>query len=465
MDTRQKETSHCAEVPCTEIPELKRLNYFFGQMLGVQDFRTEQAYFREKLKLHNRCLHGYGTVCGLMVCPERLKEECEPTSDAERRNLEEKLKELREAIVEAKANGEEEKVQELAALAEEIKQKLEALPPAGCVEKAPVRVTVECGLALDCFGNEIIVRRPFHVDLWNYLSEADRKRVQNPDGATLYLSICYCEQPVDPVRPVLPDACGAVAECSHGKLRDAFKIQVSTNRPTEDHRCDSCCSPCHDPCLLLAVIRGFKQNKPVSADMIDNSVRRLLGTYSPTTITGISWTHGAEYSDDEAAQLLGTNRKSKGLKVTFSRPVLTSTLIRGVVDLWVIEGGRTRRAGMYSLEGDFEDLDHTQATVNEFWFRYLGDENLDPGDRVIITIRSAFILDECCQPVDGTNVGGRVPILPGYEFKDYDRLTQPVHCAQRPYGPWTSGSGAHGATFESWFYIKSDQSVSVRSRP
>src|SRR5438445_618356 len=46
-----------------------RLNYFFGQVLGVRHFRAEQDYFREKLKLHNRCLHGYGIVCGLDLAP------------------------------------------------------------------------------------------------------------------------------------------------------------------------------------------------------------------------------------------------------------------------------------------------------------------------------------------------------------------------------------------------------------
>src|SRR5262245_50795526 len=61
---------------CTTVPELQRLQYFFGQMLGVADFRSEQAYFREKLKLHNRCFHGYGTVCGLKVRPVPRPENC-----------------------------------------------------------------------------------------------------------------------------------------------------------------------------------------------------------------------------------------------------------------------------------------------------------------------------------------------------------------------------------------------------
>src|SRR5262245_13308436 len=55
--------------PCEHegAPAMERLNYYFGQQLGVCDFLDEQRYFREKIKLHNRCLHGHGIVSGLLV--------------------------------------------------------------------------------------------------------------------------------------------------------------------------------------------------------------------------------------------------------------------------------------------------------------------------------------------------------------------------------------------------------------
>src|SRR5215468_3294692 len=67
---------------CAEVPELERLNYFYGQMLSAADFRGEQSYLREKLKLHNRCLHGYGLICGLEVTPVQ-EETCCPPADKE----------------------------------------------------------------------------------------------------------------------------------------------------------------------------------------------------------------------------------------------------------------------------------------------------------------------------------------------------------------------------------------------
>jgi hypothetical protein len=45
----------------------KRVRYFTGQFLSADDFETEQLYFRDKLRCHNRFLHGYGVVTGLEV--------------------------------------------------------------------------------------------------------------------------------------------------------------------------------------------------------------------------------------------------------------------------------------------------------------------------------------------------------------------------------------------------------------
>jgi hypothetical protein len=43
------------------------LSYHFGMLLGVDDFETEQAYHRGKMRIHNAWLHGAGVVWGLRV--------------------------------------------------------------------------------------------------------------------------------------------------------------------------------------------------------------------------------------------------------------------------------------------------------------------------------------------------------------------------------------------------------------
>src|SRR6516162_9412072 len=79
---------------CLDVPEFRRLKYFYGQMLGAPDFQTEQDFFREKLKLHNRCLHGYGVVCGLLVEPVPIPKDCTAAEEAEERRLREELDRL-----------------------------------------------------------------------------------------------------------------------------------------------------------------------------------------------------------------------------------------------------------------------------------------------------------------------------------------------------------------------------------
>ena len=61
-----------------ELQSLKRLRFFLGQVLTAESFELEQQYFREKLKRHNRTLHGFGIVSGLKVIVQSGKITVEP---------------------------------------------------------------------------------------------------------------------------------------------------------------------------------------------------------------------------------------------------------------------------------------------------------------------------------------------------------------------------------------------------
>src|SRR5215470_12791998 len=230
---------------CDSMPDLARLRYFHGQMLIANDLQAEQDYFREKLKLHTRCLHGYGTVCGLKVVAVEPDSECDPQTQ------------------------------------QQASQQQQA-PQQPQQQRQPACVRIECGLALDCEGNELLVRQPLVVDLWHELTDAERKQIEDKldqnHKATLYLSLCYCVQPIDPVRPVLPDACGAVSECVFSKLRDSVRVKVTIDRPHEDHCRNNCCEKCEDKCLLLAAI-DLEKGQPVTDARINNAVRRWIAVY------------------------------------------------------------------------------------------------------------------------------------------------------------------------------------------
>lgn len=50
-----------------ETGAFERLNYYFGKLMTVRDFTTEQSYFNEKRWLLNARTTGWGVVCGLKV--------------------------------------------------------------------------------------------------------------------------------------------------------------------------------------------------------------------------------------------------------------------------------------------------------------------------------------------------------------------------------------------------------------
>lgn len=407
---------------CESLPDLVRLRYSYGMMLGADDLQKEQEYFREKLKLGHRCLDGYGTVCGLKVIPI------------------ESYQPLQRATVDVSQNDD----------------------PATTPD---LRVQIECGLALDCEGNELLVRNPLTVSLWKELTDLERERISKEGTGTIYVSICYCVQAIDPVRPVIPDSCGGISEeCVYSKLRDSVRVKVSTAPPAQNRCGEACCNKCPDKCLLLAKI-DFAKDKPITDALIHNDVRRWLTRYEPVTIMGINWCHCAGYTTDKARTLL----QSRGLTVYFSRPVLSETITDGVFDVWVIEGGRGRSGNLYNVAGRLDISTDTTGTTDFVTFVQTTGETFQEGDRVLINLRTDLILDECCRSVDGNNTGGRVPffvpdsigrpivIVP--DSTDRLRNGQPIgkqeRCLTPPhrYGGWVSGNGSPGDGFESWFYV------------
>jgi hypothetical protein len=528
ISTKQVRARHNGNGVCIEAGEFLRLKYFYGQMLSAGDFQTEQNFFREKLKLHNRCLHGYGVVCGLRVKPAPMPKECDEKDQEEVHALRQKLSDLLQKKAAQASAAEASTVpatsapatvqsqppagqtpapqapaaapttaqtpaptpsappggpqENLEAEIEEVRRMLEKFHKDHCKEEPRTRALINCGLAIDCQGNELVLREPLPVDLLATMSSQEANQLKH-GARTIYLSVCYCEKEVDPVRPVLPEACGAAMGSVFGKIQESLRVQVSLEPPEKDHRCETCCEPCKECCLLLARIDCFVPGHPLHPDHIHNEVQRPIGLYDPATIAGINWRHGHTYTQEEARELLGTDDEHgehhHGLEIHFSRPVRASTIRRGVLDVWVIEGGRGRSGNIYNKRGEFVHKPH-DGYVERIKFRDTTRETLEPGDRVLITLRTDFILDRCCRSVDGENTGGRVPLLPefarhfGHHHEEHheeghEEGELPHHakeCCEPPGhpGPWHSGNRVPGGTFESWFYIREDDDERDRDR-
>jgi len=199
---------------------------------------ADQAYFRQKLRRHNRFLHGWGVVCGLTVVAM-------PTPDA------------------------------------------------------PWQVQVGAGYALGPYGDEIYVAEPLLLDLAYCGPHAATDPCEpglphnaiSAIGREVYVAIKYAECVAQPVR-VMPSGCGCEEiACEYSRIRDSFQIECLTDLPSSHQaRLDPLlcklrakklvvtCPPCpEEPWVVLA--RVVLPNRPQAAigdDHIDNFVRRQI---------------------------------------------------------------------------------------------------------------------------------------------------------------------------------------------
>lgn len=202
---------------------LKRPGYREGNYLAHSDLALEQRYLRQRLRRHNRHLHGWGVVCGLNVVPG---------NDARR----------------------------------------------------PWLILVCPGYAIGPYGDEIKVDYAVPVNVSDYLwlqpLDAD------PPPSLIYVGIQYAEMLEDPVDSRLPE-CGCNETAQFSRIRDGFRVDILWSLPPalDPEPVDLCnpgaqvCPPCPEsPDLILASVQlPVGQADPITADLIDNfTFRRQL---------------------------------------------------------------------------------------------------------------------------------------------------------------------------------------------
>jgi len=184
---------------------LERPRYYPRQLLTPAEMTLEQQYFRDKLRRHNRLLHGWGVVCGAVVC--RVPEE-QPAA-------------TRRTAGDTRAPGAG-----------------QPAPAPAPVKAQPWKVSVAPGYVLGPYGDEILIDGEQIVDL----------RTCGQDGATgghgepadpwcvpafvqrepgpLFVAVRYKELQSRPVR-VQPAGCGCdETQCEYSRWRDGYEICV-----------------------------------------------------------------------------------------------------------------------------------------------------------------------------------------------------------------------------------------------
>ncbi len=227
---------------------LDRPRYFAGQLVTADTLSQEQDYFRQRLRLHNRMLHGWGTVCGTEVCRVPME-----------------------------GGGWE-----------------------------PWLVRIKPGHLLGPYGDDIVIDCEVVVDLRTAgtdgaagvppeQSAADPwcSRVCLPrDPGPLYLAVRYKECATRPVK-VQPAGCGCESEaCEYSVLRDGYEIGFLDECP-DSHRDPTRtgplsetgipeCPPCPDsPWVVLACIELDGNGIVDGPDNPDNcSCRRIVVSHA-----------------------------------------------------------------------------------------------------------------------------------------------------------------------------------------
>lgn len=162
-----------------EREDLERVHYFPRQLLTAEDMRDEQTFFLQKLRRHNRFLHGWGVVCGCRV-------------------------------------------------------------EAAALPSQPWRVKIAPGYAIDPAGNEIYVGEDYFFNLATGSPDSRDPCVPCPPRSAraadrptaVFLAIRYAICEVRPVR-VHPAGCACdEAACEYSRTRDDFRVTVLGERPS-----------------------------------------------------------------------------------------------------------------------------------------------------------------------------------------------------------------------------------------
>lgn len=441
-------------------PPFVRLNYYHGQMLSAQDFRAEQLYFREKRRLLNRMVLGHGIAYGLEVrSGEVVVDDC-PANGVDLLEVQTRIARLEHRLAMLLDNhcaAEAEEVRlDLVAARQELPDAEEGddgeAPEAGEVLEGLV---ISPGYALDCRGNDIVVRDAVMIDP-NVILDREERLALDVEGL-MRISICYDEEPILPTRPMGADPCDDPGEVSFARIRETVRVklaQVAADAIDGDHVEEPCGAGegCGCACLSLALVPFVRKEDGTVALLgrPDNAARRPLTVYDPTRIVDISWAHGSTYGWDQSRELLRGVNGEGGIEVRFSRPVMLSTLIPGVVDL-------TLRTGGDGASGDVKDIGCIARLADggrSLIITQKSRENFNAGDRIILTIRTSHLLDRCGRPVLGANLGGRIPenIKRGGPAPMIPHVRDPeaFDLFYRHFQPWSTGAGG---PFVSWINI------------
>ena len=166
-------------------PGLTRTRYFPRRLVTAADLTADQDYLRERLRRHNRYLHGCGIVCGLEVGAGLIQTPPAVTYGPD---------------------------------GEVIASSVALLPG----------VIVTPGYALSPQGDDIHVpdeQRLFLDHVLGQDGDCSRLDAPAPGPVRIWVAVRYREDAIDPI-PALPERCAPTTRCEPSRFLDGFEVAL-----------------------------------------------------------------------------------------------------------------------------------------------------------------------------------------------------------------------------------------------
>jgi hypothetical protein len=376
------------------LPAPERNRYFDGKFMTARDFQADPDYFLSRHRLHQRLLHGWGVVCGLHV-----RHHPRPTS---------------------------------------------------CKRW----VVVTSGIAIDCYGRELVLQQDTAFELPLPRAEEGRADGCDREDETLkepfFVCLRYTEQPVEQVPVLYHEGQCDPTRKEANRVRESATIVIRTGdqfepdcwRQPDGGMQGECVDDCDEelpvpggtclepgcPCGDTVPLARITPDPDEGFEIHTEGRRELPAAPQPLThIAGTNWRHGETVT-------LGDLRQWEGqLRVRFDRRLLPPPPREDATGIneytFLVEWGNLREGERDVLQYDpehpprVEDDSTAVFTIHPDYYRRRHDTIA--GTTVFVTLRCDFILDCHDNPVDGTHLRGRLP----------------------------SGDGTPGGRFESWFHV------------
>lgn len=207
-----KTDTMCADVACDR-GAAERPRYYARQLITSDDLTLEQDYFRNRLRMHNRMLHGWGVVCGAQVCMVPKKN---GTTNGNGNGSSSSSSTASSSNTTTTAQFEPWKVY---------------VKPGYILSPCGDEINIDCGRVIDlrASGTSGVTGEPCvdAVDPWCV------EVLNQSDSNVLFLAVRYQQFASRPVR-VQPMGCGCDdTRCENSRWRDGYEIKVLDHCPQE----------------------------------------------------------------------------------------------------------------------------------------------------------------------------------------------------------------------------------------